>query len=698
MPDIKEIEKETVRISVRNLVEFMLRCGDLDNRRNSFDREAMNKGSRIHRKIQKSMGSAYRAEVSLKRISEYPDVSILVEGRADGVFEEDVIWIEEIKGIAGDLEALPEPVSVHEAQAKCYAFIYAEEQGLDSIGVQMTYVNFDNESMKKFRRMYPFEELKVWYEQLLRDYYRWVSFRQNWIHERNRSMEELHFPFPYREGQKRVVSSVYHTITERKQLFVQAPTGVGKTMSVVYPSVRAMGEGAGDVIFYLTAKTITRTVAEEAFQILVSEGLHFKYVTLTAKEKVCLCEEMECNPEKCQYAEGHFDRVNEAVFELLSGDYSYDRESLREFAAKKRVCPFEMTLDLCVWTDAVICDYNYVFDPNVYLKRFFGEGVSGNYIFLIDEAHNLAERSRKMYSASLYRNHVLEARKEVRERYPVLYRKLGTINRRLRELEKEFSEYQIFDDPDLIVLSLMNVKNEMDLLLEKNPDAAGSFQDFYFEVFHFLNICELLDENYVIYAEKDDDGKCVFHLFCVNPAENLGKRLEKGRTAIFFSATLFPMQFYRKLLSRRDDDYGIYITSPFPEENRLVLIGTDVSSRFQRRGYEEYRKIAEYAARTVWQKPGNYMIFFPSHKMLEDVFSIYEELFSVSWVRCICQEREMNEQQREEFLQEFKKNDQTLLAFCIMGGLFSEGIDLIGDQLIGAVIVGTGLPQISNER
>ncbi len=410
------MELPRVQVSVRNLVEFILRSGDLDNRRSAAqDKEAMQKGSKIHRKIQKQMDVTYKAEVSLKHETVYEDCVICVEGRADGIFSQDhIASIDEIKGVYRDLNFLEKPVAVHEAQAKCYAYIYALEHNEEKIQVQMTYCNLDTEDIRRFQRLYTFEELEKWYQDLLDQYHRWVSFQLQWEKERNQSMAGLEFPFPYRDGQREIVAGVYHVIRQKKQLFVQAPTGVGKTMSTVYPSVRAVGEGLAEKIFYLTAKTITRTVAEEAFQILQKAGLHFKVITITAKEKLCLCDEMECNPQACPYAKGHFERINEAVYELWTGADLYSRQTILEQAERRQVCPFELCLDLAVWTDGVICDYNYVFDPNVSLKRFFREGIQGDYVFLIDEAHNLVERGRQMYSAALCKEEVLKARRLLR--------------------------------------------------------------------------------------------------------------------------------------------------------------------------------------------------------------------------------------------------------------------------------------------
>ena len=701
------MEKPKVRISVRNLVEFILRSGDLDNSRGSSgDKEAMLKGGRLHRKIQRSMKGNYQAEVSLKRESEYEDVIIQVEGRADGIFTEDgEFWIDEIKGTYGNLQAMEVPVPVHRAQAMCYGWIYGEKEGLSQIGIQMTYSHLDTEDTRRFREIFSMEELKNWYQKLLDDYHKWISCSLSWKKERNASMKDLQFPFPYREGQREIVSGVYHTVSSKKTLFVQAPTGVGKTMSAIFPSVRAIGEGKGETLFYLTAKTITGTVAWEAFHTLRENGLKFKVTAITAKEKLCFLDSPECTPEKCPYAKGHFDRVNDAVYELWTTEEVYSREVIRAHAEKWQVCPFEMCLDLSVWVDGVICDYNYAFDPNVHLKRFFGENISGDYIFLIDEAHNLVERGREMYSAEISRQTLFTLRKKIRKHFPKLARALDKASRQMLELEEDLkasqNPYQVLSNPGVLPVTFLTISGELEEILEEKnleEELRKEILEFSFVVRDFLNVSELVDENYVVYTECFGENDFRLRLFCVNPAANLSEYLKKGRSAVFFSATLFPMLYYRELLTTETDAYGIYVQSPFSAKNRRILIGSDVSSRYTRRNHTEYRKIAEYISRCVWQRQGNYMVFFPSYRLMEDVYQVYEEEFSVDWVRCIRQNSDMTEREREEFLEEFQSREGTLVGFCVLGGIFSEGVDLTGESLIGAIIVGTGLPQIGSER
>ena len=696
------MEKPIVRISVRNLVEFILRNGDLVSGSGTSDKEAMLKGSRLHRKIQKQMGSHYQPEVSLKKDTEYDDLILRVEGRADGIFlQDEQFCIDEIKGVYKKLELMEEPVLVHRAQALCYAWIYLDAHDLEKIDIQMTYAHLDTEVIKRFRETLTRAELKQWYEELTDSSHKWLAYQIEWREKRNESMKKLEFPFEYRKGQRKMVSGIYHAISKKEQIFIQAPTGVGKTMSAVFPAVRAIGQGMAETVFYLTARTITRTVAQDAFEILRDRGLLFKVVTITAKEKLCFCDKPECDPEKCPYAKGHYDRINDAVYELWTTEQSFDRETLLRHAQKWQVCPFELSLDLAVWMDGVICDYNYVFDPNVYLKRFFGENVSGNYLFLIDEAHNLVDRGREMYSASISLDDVIETRKFVKPYSQKLWKKLGKVKKQLEKLRENCGEWKVEENAGVLPISLLSVQGELDQLLEEPPaqEVVDGILDFYFAVRNFLNISELVDDNYVVYAAFDDNGRFYMKLFCVNPAENLQKYLDKGNSTVFFSATLLPLQYYRKMLSTRSENFGMYVESPFEQKKRCLMICRDVSSKYTRRGYEEYRKIAEYIARMSWQKKGNYMVFFPSYRLMEDVYQVYQDEFSVSWVRCISQHASMTELEREEFLEEFtEETEETLVGFCVMGGIFSEGIDLIGDRLIGAAVVGTGLPQVNCER
>ena len=694
-----------IRISVRNLVEFILREGDIDNRTGGGqDPENMQMGSRIHRKIQRQMGSDYQAEVPLKTEIVCDGFTLKIEGRADGLIHtKEQVMVDEIKGVLRELDRVQEPAGIHLAQAKCYASMVAEQEGVDEIGVQMTYCQMETEEVKRFQYSYQSNELKVWFDEVIRQYKKWAKFQIEWRKARNASIKGIEFPFPYRKGQRDLAVSVYRTILRKKKLFIQAPTGVGKTISTVFPAVKAVGEELGEKIFYLTAKTITRTVAEQAFETLREQNLKFKVITLTAKEKICFCEETSCNPDDCPYAKGHFDRVNDAVYELLMQEDVMSREVLEAQARKHKVCPFEMALDVSTWVDGVICDYNYVFDPDARLRRFFAEGGAGGYLFLIDEAHNLVERGRQMYSAELCKEDFLSVKKLVKGEAPRFAKRLEACNKILLAMKKECENYKVLDNISHFGIQLMNVLSETDRYLEEcvDKEVRETVLDFYFQVRSFLNIYDGLDENYVIYTEYQENGRFVLKLFCVNPAANLQKCLDKGNSAVFFSATLLPIQYYKRLLSTEKDNYAVYIDSSFDTKKRLLMNGVDVSTRYTMRSREMYQRYATYIFRVVKAKMGNYLIFFPSYRFMEDVYQEFTQLLASDEeeMELVIQQKHMDEEERENFLRAFEMGrEKSLIGFGVLGGIFSEGIDLTNEKLIGTLIIGTGLPQVCNER
>ena len=700
---------KTVRISVRALIEFILRSGDIDNRTESGpDPEAMLAGGRIHRKIQRSMPSTYRAEVPLKTAFEDGDLQLVVEGRADGIDRRDgMVLVDEIKGVYADVTRFTEAKPLHLAQAYCYACMLAREEGLSGVTCQITYCDLDTEEIRRFQTVRTAEELETWMTDLAEQYFRWAHFQADHREERNRSGEALDFPYDYRPGQKRIAVDVFRAVRRSRNLFVQAPTGVGKTLSVLFPSVKAMAEGLTERIFYLTAKTVTASVAEENLQVLLNRGLDLLACTIRAKEKLCPNEVFECNPELCPYAKGHFDRVNDAVFELLKEGGLFTAERLLAAAEKAGVCPYEFALDVSVWCDTVIADYNYAFDPRVRLRRYFSEGTGGDYIFLVDEAHNLPDRASEMYSASLVKEDVLALKKLIMKKDGRTSRALDRLNRAMLSLRRNLGDYPevgrgilsgtVAELPDINFLMepLTGSYFELSRLLEeqKNFPERKEVLTGFFEIRTFLETAEQAGEGYRIYARFDDDGFRI-RLLCVEPSARLKKCLESARTTVFFSGTLLPVQYYKEMLTGDPEEYAIYTESPFDPENRLLLAASDVSSRYQRRTETEFRRIAEYLRITVSAKTGNYLAFFPSYEFLGKV----EKVLRIPGTEILVQEKEMDEDQRRAFLSVFAKADgNSRLGLCVMGGAFSEGIDLAEDRLIGCIVVGTGLPAINPE-
>ena len=702
-----------VRVSVRNLVEFILRNGDIDQKTGALqDVDAMQAGSRAHRKLQKQGGYNYKAEVFMKcQMDMDEELTIQVEGRADGVItdpsDENNVMIDEIKGTFTKLDAIEEPDILHTAQADCYAYMYAVQKELNQIRVRITYIQLETEEIKTFEFVRECDELRQWFGNLVRQYAKWARWQIKWQELRDESIGRTSFPYAYRISQKRMMNGVYRSIEEQKNIFIQAPTGTGKTLGTLFPSIKAMGVGKCGRIFYLTAKTITRTVAQEAGELLSEHGLRMKFITLTAKEKICPLEECRCQADFCPYAKGHYDRVNDAVFEMIQEEDRMNRECILEYAQKFQVCPFEFQLDASLWCDTIICDYNYVFDPVVYLKRFFADPMA-NMIFLVDEAHNLVDRAREMYSSGLFRGDFQKVLKVLRPSYPKTARKVhkcGQFFKDFEEYRQETGEnYAVVKEIGSFVLSLMRMVSDFeDILREEMPrELRETVTELYFNARRFINTYDLMDDRYRIYTEGSGRDTMI-RLFCMDPSEKLDERIGMSRSCIFFSATLLPVQYYKDLLSKKpEEDYEMYVDSPFSEENRLIFTVNDVSSRYSSRNEEQYGRIAEYIRKIIRARNGNYMVFCPSYDFMEHVFDAFAEREmqkAGNGLTVLRQKSTMNEDERQAFLDSFKERPhETTLGFCVLGGIFSEGIDLKSDRLIGVIIVGTGLPGIGSER
>lgn len=725
------MEKEKqIKVSVRNLVEFIMRSGSIDTSQSGIsDPSLMAQGTKIHKKIQNSMGINYSSEVTLCHTSiieyEGEEFEICVDGRADGIIKPDesvsasksylkdedgefedrsLYIIDEIKGVVREVDTINKPVREHIGQAKCYAYFYAVDNNLEDIKIRITYCNLENELKRYFTYKYNMDELKEWYKKLLWEYAKWAKMQLDWRRKRDESITKLEFPFEYRQGQRELVASVYTSIVREKKIYIEAPTGIGKTISTVFPSVKAMGGGLISKIFYLTAKTITRTAAQNTYSILERNGLLIKTVIITAKEKICFLDDKpECNPVACDFADGHFDRINDAVYDMIIHENNITRDVICEYAKKHKVCPYEMSLDASLWTDAIICDYNYAFDPDVCLKRYFVNDKKNDYVFLIDEAHNLVERARSMYSASIVKEDFLKIKGYVKNISEHVTKELATCNKILLTYKRNCKDCEVISmgETGSLYMALLRLVAQLDKLMSYRVNYEGSDEvlDFYFKIRKFLNTYMYIDENYIIYEDYDENDNFNITIQCMNPSVRLKEYLEKGKCAVFFSATLLPVNFYKEQLSAKEDDYAVYVPSPFDKKNRLIMIGRDVSTKYSRRSDREYEKISDYIMEFSTAKMGNYLVFFPSYKMMEDIYNKITFRYPFLIHEIVMQTSDMCEEQREEFLDNFKENpDKTHIGFCVMGGIYSEGIDLTGNRLIGAVIVGTGLPMVCNER
>ena len=717
------ISEGLVKISVRELIEFVLREGSITSGVTSSNRAVL--GTLAHKKLQESMEANYEAEVRMVHECKKDDITFVVEGRADGVIRDLVgVTIDEIKTTTKDLSLIDENYNpLHWAQAKCYAYFYAKENAQQEMQVRLTYYHIETKEIKHLQRGFFFEELEAFFNQIIAKYSKWIRFYMDWTKKRDGSLKELAFPFEsYRKGQRELAVSVYKSIQQTNNLYVSAPTGIGKTMSTLFPALKAMGEGHGSKIFYLTAKTITRTIAEEAAMRLYKKGAKIKTITLTAKDKICFCEKRQCHPDYCEWANGHYDRVDEAVYEIINEEDLISREMVEQYARKHRVCPFELALDLSIWADIVICDYNYVFDPSVGLKRFAD---NRDFILLVDEAHNLVDRAREMYSASLSKRQVLSVKKNLGKGNSAISRELTKLNEWFLDLRKDYIDelgvYISKEAPKTLYQISRRLIAACDKKLQQGGESnlPADLLDLYFEAYSFNRIYELFDEHYIVYGESSGQEVRI-KLFCIDPSTAINSITSTCKSAIFFSATLLPIDYYKYMLGGKEDK-AIAFDSPFIEENALRLVVTDVSTRYRHRE-ASYTKICEAICQLVEQKIGHYMVFFPSYKYMSEVFEhlrvmtssereaqeeirveesyfqVYDELGQPQY-EVYKQTSEMSEEERESFLERFIPNpESSTVNFCVLGGIFSEGIDLTGDRLIGVIVVGVGLPQLGLER
>ena len=689
-----------IKISIRNLVEFIMRHGSIDNRYTSSIKAI--EGIRGHQRVQKSYGDSYTAEVPLKYTLTYEDLEIMVEGRADGILiEDEKTIIDEIKTTTKDLLLIDENTNpLHWAQAKCYGYIYSMQNELDNIDIQITYYNIDTKSTRILRQSYTLKELEEFFFWLIDEYKSWAQLESDWVNKRNESIKKLKFPFEnYRPGQRELAVRVYKSITDSKKCFAQAPTGTGKTISTLFPAIKAMGEDKTSKIFYLTAKTITREVAQNTISLMRKKDLKLKAVTITAKEKICKMDEVNCNPEYCPYANGYFDRINNSLKDILAKYNDYSKDNIEKISEEYMLCPFELSLDLTNLSDVIICDYNYVFDPRVYLKRFFDTKTT-DYTFLIDEAHNLVDRAREMYSATLNEEKFVKVKK-------LISKKDKRITRVIKEIQSYFEDkledLTTLDENDLVEseapLELCEILSSfikfVDEYLARTNEENEELMDLYFDVYSFLSISDFYDKNYTTIYTKTFNGMTI-KIYCVNPQKVIEEKMKKAKSNIIFSATLIPMDYFMKMYSYDEEDFIINLKSPFDVKNRLLMIGDNVATTYNKR-FETSEDIASYIANCVQAKKGNYMVFFPSYKYMDLVFDKMKENYPN--INTSIQESNMSEEEKEEFLSMFDEdNKETHVGFCVLGGHFSEGIDLTNDKLIGVIIVGVGMPQIGIER
>jgi DNA excision repair protein ERCC-2 len=701
---VHQIEKYQPHVvSVRSLVEFVLQSGDLTT--GGFQkRDRAQAGTQGHKQVQRSRPVGYQSEVEIAYRVEEIEQPLEVQGRIDGLYaSEEPVIIEEIKTTTLSLDLVNEDHSqLHWAQAQCYAYMYAQQHNLSGIRIHLTYYHLDSRKEKTFERHFMLAELEIFFHDLITYYLGWFRKINAWQVRRDQSIQQLEFPYAdYRPGQRDMAVAVYKAIRDNDRLYVQSPTGVGKTIATLFPAVKALGQGLAAKIFYLTAKTPGRLVAEKALDDMRRANLHFKSVTLTAKEKICFCPPVNCDPEVCVFARGYFDKVKQALDEM-DRHQAFTRPVIEEIARQYQICPFEFSLDLALWVDCIICDYNYAFDQRVYLHRFFDFSTEP-YVFLIDEAHNLPDRARAMYSAELDKKTVLDLQRTLKPHLPVLVKKLNAINKIMLEKRKacqaEDKDAMVeYEPPENLIKAIRDFSQKAEdwLVLNQAAEFKQELLEFYFLCNNYLRTAEYFDTNYVSYFERYGQSDLTTKLFCLDPAPMLATPLERSRSTVFFSATLLPIDYFMKLLTGDVEHPRRIFQSPFPEENVCLLIRNQISTKYDQRA-DSYAAIAEAIETICSTHVGNYLVYFPSYAYLTAVLELLKDRLTES--QLLVQNRSMTEAERETFLSKFSANNQeTLVGLAVMGGIFGEGIDLVGERLIGVVVVGVGIPQLGLER
>ncbi|MET3194631.1 ATP-dependent DNA helicase [Bacillus sp. OAE603] len=688
-----------IKVSVRSLVEYAHKSGSIDiGYQNTV---SLVDGTKAHQKIQNLYNESDFKERMTSGTIKYEDLTFQIEGRCDGLlFRNEKYIIEEIKSTAKDLSLYHEnSYPVHWAQAKVYGYLICKELNLEYISIQLTYVNIHTEVKKRFLLAFSQQELYEFVQNVFKIYYPFAKWKYDHIEKRNDSIKELRFPFPsFRNGQRKLAGAVYQSIQDGNNLFAVAPTGIGKTVSTIFPAVKAIGDATTNRLFYLTSKTITRTVAEEAFGRMTKQGLCMSCTTLTAKDKICFKEETICDKDYCEFANGYYDRINEAVLDILSNEKLLSREKIEAYARKHTVCPFEYSLDLTNTADAIICDVNYIFDPRVSLKRLFDEH-KRNSVLLIDEAHNLVDRARDMYSSSLYKSKFLELKRQYKGINVSLVESVSIINQSFINLRKKWQDQKMpvwgnLDEEFVDLIRKFVEIAELSLPDEDDPERKQLLLDTYFESQNFVKIVSYYDEKYVSYLEMFK-SEVQMKLFCIDPSTIVNDVIKKFHSTIYFSATLTPLQYFQDMLGDIERDYTIKIDSPFSKEQLKVDVNP-ISTRFNDRS-KTLDQLVSSIYENISAKKGNYLVFFPSYQYLSQSVELFTEKYGE--VEIIIQENSMTEEEREDFLLKFDQNNaETLVGFAVLGGIFSEGIDLKGDRLNGVVVVGVGLPQLCLER
>ncbi len=696
---------KTLSASVRDLAD-LCRGGDINFRFST--RSSAMEGIRGHQRVQKSRGTNYISEYPVSITVSGGEIKLRLSGRIDGIGydrQRSLFVIEEIKTLRVAVSEIPAAImDGYWHQVLLYAHMLLQEVDHDAIIVRLCFFHLEEESEEVLERLISRAELTHQFADTLLYYLGYLDRREMWFAERRVSIAAMGFPYSeFRSGQRDLSVAVFRALSDRQHLVVEAPTGLGKTMGTIFPAIRQLEHNDVKRVMYLSARTSTQQQALIAVRDVTSAGTRIRSVVLTAKDKICFSPGEPCHPDHCRFAQGYYDKLPGVLGEVLVTDREFSRERVEQLAADHQMCPFELGLDLAGECDFIIADYNYVFDPVVYLRRFFDRGEKDT-VVLVDEAHNLVDRGRSMFSAALLKEQFLDVARLMSDSSPSIARAGRAVNRsildyrRLHKAQLDDQSYIVDAEPPEEIIAVLRrfVEAAEEELRQEHSDLAGSREillETYFDALRFLRTEEWFDNSYTFLLTRARN-KHRLQLYCVDPSVRLAEVFDRLAGSVSFSATLRPSGFFRQMLGVPEQANWYRLPSPFPKENLHVALAPFIDTSYQGRK-QSIDALCSLIHEVIHTRKGNYLVFFPSYQYLENVRDRFVENYPSQVLQV--QERTMSDGDREAFLYGFNQTTQTC-GFAVMGGAFSEGIDLKGNRLIGVIVVGVGLPQVGIER
>ncbi len=684
-------------IAVKEIATFLYSSGDLTNE--FFSNRSQEEGKRAHSYLQHKYNSESKKEYYVKYNYNVLDYEFKIHGFIDGVLNENgKLILEEIKSTEENLKNIDiDYHKEHLAQLKLYGYIYLEAEALDEIELRLTYIEIKEYKTKSFDLTFTRYELETFFKESLEKYALWLNVLDNALALKLDSIKNVKFPFKNkRAGQQELMKATYFAMSTNETLYAIAPTGIGKTMATLFSTLKSIQE-PHEKIFYLTAKTMGRTVVIDTIKLLEKAGLNMHSIVISSKTKSCLLGKDRCEVEDCPFAKGYFNRLRHAIEDVYKNETLFTPDIIKSYSLKHNICAFEFSLDLSYFCDLVVCDYNYVFDPKAHLVRYF-EDTEYTPKILCDEAHNLVERSKDMYSASL--DSLVPGKLEdliggydskVARVVHFFYQALSQYDNLINE---NLFYYSHFIDDELIS-HLKHLSTRVNIILTDNKDIPekDKVMNLYFELKDFVDTLEFFGSDHLFIVKKKDDNHFELILKCCDASSFIYDTIRyKTKGTVFFSATLFPIKYYMDLLTQGNGKY-LVLPSPFDQDNLKLIIKDNISTKYKDR-VKTIPDIVKTIESLVYAKPGNYIVFFPSYKYIDLVLAH----LNVKDTEIVLQSQSSSDYEREKIFNKFKDTAHPHLGLFVLGGSFSEGVDFVGDLLNGVIVVGVGIPQVNVEN